>query len=263
MENDHQDTNDLTSIESTNRRKRQPQSSHKENKTKTSQPSERDSIQPKEERKRNKSSHHEQEHTLPENLITKSSKSNTREINPHHNSQENSDQLDSLNNRDEFMDRAIINYQNIQQQEGEEEEGNPEEEEDPSETILALALSLYKNRLPPNSIFIDSTHLKNIFSELLQTLRIEYNPDDVQELITTISDFIPKKLTEQGFIDLFSLTEVSDFLIRNNIFEHSQTARFTESFLNNNPRPTEEQDQGYEIQDEQPSITLETLSLVN
>lgn len=164
------------------------------------------------------------------------------------------------------MSRAIIDYQNIQQQQEEEEdEGVPvdlqQEEEDPSETILALALSLYKNRLPSNSIFIDSAHLKNIFSELLQTLRIEYNPDDVQELIATISDFIPKKLTEQGFIDLFSLTEVSDFLIRNNIFEHSQTARFTESFLNNNhPPPTE--DQGYEIQDEQPSITLETLSLV-
>lgn len=247
MENDDQITNDLTSVESADRRKKQPQS-----KTKTSQPSER------EERKRNKSSQ-DQEHTLPENLITKSSKSNTREIHPHHNTQENSDpSSETFNNRDKFMDRAIIDYQNIHQEE--EQIDLPAEEEDLSETILALALSLYKNRLPQNSIFIDSMHLQNIFSELLQTLRIEYNSDDVQELLSTISDFVPKKVTEQGFIDLFSLNEVSDFLIRHNIFEYSQTARFTESFLQNNPRPTEEP--GFDIQDEQPSITLETLSLV-
>ena len=211
--------------------------------------SERDSIQSRKESKRHKESSNPHQEIVPDSLITKSSQ-NTREFG-------NTQEENLIPEEDKFMNRGIIDYQDLEQ-----EEENAELQ-DLSETILAVALSLYKKILPPNSIFIDSIHLRKIFTELFHVLHVEHNPDDLQELIETISDFVPKKITEQGFIDLFYLPEVNDFLLKHNIFDHSQTARFTETYFNNHPteeQPIEPQDQQFE--EEQPSITLETLSLV-
>jgi len=242
-------TQDMISNEPSSKRiKKHKPNPNKEN----SQPEKAYSFQPSNQStierdssasKRNKESSRQQ--MVPDSLMTRSS-NNTREI---CNTQEENSVPE-----DKFMNRGIIDYQNLE--EGEEETDENLGLEDLSETILAVALQLYKKILPKNSIFIDSTHLKKIFTELFKALQVDHNPDDVQGLINDISDFIPKKLTEQGFIDLFYLTEVNDFLVKHNIFDHSQTARFTETYFNN--QPTEEQPQI----EEEPSITLETLSLV-
>ena len=126
---------------------------------------------------------------------------------------------------------------------------------DKEKMIFETALSLYRKRLLRNDISISSSSLSSIFKELFQALFIKARDEEIYNLLDRMVDFIPKKITEQAFIDLLRLPQIKDFLISHNMTLDSQTARFTDSFVKTT---NGKEEAGFEGSD----INLETLSMV-
>ena len=126
---------------------------------------------------------------------------------------------------------------------------------DDEKMIFETALSLYRKRLLRNDISISASSLSSIFKELFQSLSIKVKDEEIYSLLDRMVDFIPKKITEQAFIDLLRLPQVKEFLINHKIILDSQTARFTDSLV----KPTNgKEETGFEDS----GVNLETLSMV-
>ena len=174
--------------------------------------------------------------TLPENLITKSSNMpeflNTLEIS-------NFDERNFMNK----SEKSYINY---------EAQFNKTDTQQTGENLLNLALFIYRKRLSNNEIFIEAYKLKEIIIEIFEALNINVQQEEINQLISSISDFIPKKIIEQGFIDLFNFSQVNDFFMKHQALKASETARFTGNHMNNTA-----------VEDtNDPDISLESLSFV-
>lgn len=181
--------------------------------------------------------------TLPENLITKSS--NMPEF---QNELENSIFEDT--NFDQKQDMINPSHHNNFD---DQVHVHPREIQQTGESLFNLAISLFRKKVSNNEIYIEAYHLKEIFIEIFEALDIHIKHTEIHQLINLISDFIPKKIIEQGFIDLFNFPQVTDFFVKHHVIEASETARFTGNHLNI-------QEEHEEIVD--PNISLESLSFV-
>ena len=181
--------------------------------------------------------------TLPENLITKSSTDNIQEFQ----NVENSiffDEVSDPQEQEPITSQGYLNQQTHLNQTDIQQTG---------ESLFDLALPLFRKKLLNNEIYIEACHLIEIFIEIFEVLKIHVNHEDIHQLINSISDFIPKKIIEQGFIDLFNFPQVMNFFLKYHIIEDSETARFTGTQLHNIGETEEIPD---------PNISLESLSFV-
>lgn len=78
--------------------------------------------------------------------------------------------------------------------------------------LMEAAIAAFRRNLPSNEMFIDCSCVGAIFIELFKDLKIKVADKAVWKLIQEITDFIPRKLTEQSFLDLFALPQTKEFL---------------------------------------------------
>lgn len=78
--------------------------------------------------------------------------------------------------------------------------------------------------------FIYSHHLITILKELLAFFKVEVKAEAYDELLNEIKDYIPAKITEQTYLDVFQIPMMTEFLSRHNVLINFQTARFTGFF---------------------------------
>ncbi len=89
-----------------------------------------------------------------------------------------------------------------------------------------LAIDLFRKNLPANTNWIDCSCIGAIFIEFFRELQIEVNDKTAWGIINEITDFIPRKVTEQSFTDLLILPQIKSFLSQFNI-----------SIQSNRPKP--------------------------
>lgn len=89
-----------------------------------------------------------------------------------------------------------------------------------------IATKLFRERVPKNKDYLTSLNLINVFKDFLNTFKIDVSESVLEELFDEIEDFVPRKITEKSFVDLFHLPRIKEFLLDLGVPLNYQTARF-------------------------------------
>lgn len=75
-----------------------------------------------------------------------------------------------------------------------------------------MIIHAFRNNLSKNETFIDCSGIGGVFVEIFQNAGLRVHDKAVWKLVQEIKDFMPRKLSEKGFLDLFDLSQTKEFL---------------------------------------------------
>ena len=96
--------------------------------------------------------------------------------------------------------------------------------------FIERALKIFIKYCSKEVKYVDESQLIFIFKDLLSHFKIEIPLQHLENALKDINDFIPKKITEQVFLDIFQIPKLIEFFSQHSINLNLQTARFAGLF---------------------------------
>ena len=104
---------------------------------------------------------------------------------------------------------------------------NPTVESETANGALDMLCKCFRKYGGKTQGYIYSHHLVTILKEVLVWFKLDVDLENYDELMNNIKEFVPLKVTEQTFLDIFQLPKVTEFFAKHGVQISFQTARFT------------------------------------